>query len=226
MQVGYHGWRHTARPRTVAADFAAAARWLTDLHGDSAGAREPIDLLAANLDRIAARWPAWRARRDLRSALAPVGSRLGAARTPRTVVHGDFWAGNILITDGAVTGVVDWEAGAPCGEPLRDVARFALSYSLYLDRHTRAGRRVAGHRGLRAVGWGAGIVHLLDGDGWYPRQVRGFVVTALDRLGAPGALWRDVLLGGIAEVAATADHPAFAAHHRDLLLRLATGGRS
>jgi hypothetical protein len=53
--------------------------------------------------------------------------------------------------------------------------------------------------------------------------VRAFVTTALARLGAPGTLWRDVLLAGLAEVAVTADHPDFAARHRDLLLRLVSG---
>jgi hypothetical protein len=33
-------------------------------------------------------------------------------------------------------------------------------------------------------------------------------------------LWRDALLAGLAEVAATADHPDFAARHRDLVLQL------
>ena len=100
------------------------------------------------------------------------------------------------------------------------MARFALSYSLYLDRHTRPGRRVAGHPGLRADGWGAGIRHAITGQGWFGDLVRGFVEIALGRLGAPARLWRDTLLAGLAEIAATADHPDFAARHRDLLLQL------
>jgi hypothetical protein len=39
-------------------------------------------------------------------------------------------------------------------------------------------------------------------------------------LGAPPGLWRTVLLAGLAEVAATADHADFAIRHRDLLLQL------
>ena len=56
--------------------------------------------------------------------------------------------------------------------------------------------------------------------GWFGAFVRGFVGSALARLGAGPELCRDVLLAGLAEVAATADHPDFAARHRDLLLRL------
>jgi hypothetical protein len=135
-------------------------------------------------------------------------------------VHGDFWAGNLLMTGGEVTGVVDWASGEMSGDPLRDVARFALSYSLYLDRHTRHGRPVSGHPGLRADGWGAGIRYAIAGQHWFGEVVRDFVAGALTSLGGPAALWRDVLYAGIAEIAVTADHPDFAVRHRDLLLEL------
>jgi aminoglycoside phosphotransferase (APT) family kinase protein len=38
-----------------------------------------------------------------------------------TIVHGDFWSGNILWDRGQVTGVLDWE-NAACGESGFDVA--------------------------------------------------------------------------------------------------------
>ena len=136
------------------------------------------------------------------------------------MVHGDFWAGNLLVSQDAVTGVVDWAAAELSGEPLRDVVRFALSYSLYLDRHTRPGRPVRGHPGLRADGWGAGIRYALSGQGWYGQLVRGFVESALVRLGGPAGLWRAALLAGLGEIAATADHADFAIRHRDLLMQL------
>ena len=220
MSTGYHSFRQTARPGRVRADFAAAAGWLAGLHADSMAARAPLCLLDGAGERILARWPDLECARTLAGQAGAVGDRLARASTPRTIVHGDFWAGNLLVSDGAVSGVVDWAAGELSGEPLRDVARFALSYSLYLDRHTRPGRPVAGHPRLRADGWGAGIRYAIAGEHWYGRVVRDFVAGALTRLGAPASLWRDVLLAGIAEVAVTADHPEFAAHHRDLLLRL------
>jgi aminoglycoside phosphotransferase len=225
MSTGYHAFRHFARPCRVRADFAAAENWLAALHADSMAQRVPITLLDGVAERIAARWPDDTTARQLGEALVPVAARLASATSPRTVVHGDFWAGNVLVTRGTVTGVVDWACGELSGEPLRDVARFALSYSLYLDRHTRAGRPVAGHPGLRADGWGAGIRYAIAGEEWFGRLVRDFVAGALARLGAPPQLWRDVILAGLAEVAATADHPGFAAHHRDLLLRLIREGR-
>jgi hypothetical protein len=220
MQAGYHAFRHLAHPASVRADFTAAGNWLAALHADSWAEAAPIALLDGVAERIAARWPGHARGAELADQLGPVAARLASASTPRTVVHGDFWAGNVLVTGDTVTGVVDWASGELSGEPLRDVARFALSYSLYLDRHTRPGHQVAGHPGLRADGWGAGIRYAITGPGWFGDLVRGFVESALARLGAPAALWRDALLAGLAEVAATADHPDFAARHRDLLLRL------
>ena len=93
-------------------------------------------------------------------------------------MHGDFWFGNLLVAGDAVTGVVDWENGGVTGCPLRDLARFPLSYSLYLDRHTRPGHRVLGHRGLRRDGFGAGVRYALLGSGWLPDLVRGFLGRA------------------------------------------------
>ena len=223
MRTGYHSFRHLARPDAVRADFAAAQRWLTALHADSMTQAGPIAMLDGVPERIAARWPDDRQADEVAGQLRRIAARLAAAGTPQTVVHGDFWAGNLLVTDGTVSGVVDWASGELSGEPLRDVARFALSYCLYLDRHTRPGRRVAGHPGLRAGIWGAGLSYGLAGQGWFGLLVRGFVESALTRLGAPAALWRDVLLAGLGEVAVTADHPDFAIRHRDLLWQLACG---
>ena len=220
MRAGYHAYRHLRDPVSVRADFTAAGNWLAALHADSLAEAAPIALLDGVAERITARWPGNAHAAALAGRLGPVAARLASASTPRTVVHGDFWAGNLLVTGDRITGVVDWASGELSGEPLRDVARFVLSYSLYLDRHTRPGRKVAGHPGLRADGWGAGVRHAFTGQGWFGDLVRGFVATALTRLGAPSRLWRDALLAGLAEVAATADHPDFAARHRDLLVRL------
>ncbi|HEU5421662.1 MAG TPA: phosphotransferase [Streptosporangiaceae bacterium] len=220
MRTRYHSFRHLARPDLVRADFAAAGGWLADLHADSGTEPAPVTILDGVPEQIAARWPGDEPALILAEKLRTLGTRLAAASTIRTVVHGDFWAGNLLVTGNTVTGVVDWAAGQVSGEPLRDVARFALSYALYLDRHTRPGRPVAGHPELRADRWGAGIEYAIAGRHWFGGLVRDFVAGALARLGAPPGLWRDVLLAGLGEVAATADHPDFAIRHRDLGLRL------
>lgn len=217
MSVRYHAWRHTARRRKVRADFAAAGAWLAGLQRRTAGRVAPITLLGESLTTIGERFTGHPGLTLLRSRLGASAARLGQFSTPRTVMHGDYWYGNLLLDDGQVVGVVDWESGALVGEPLRDVARFAVSYALYLDRHVRPGHRVPGHRGLRADAWGAGLAYTVTGTGWFPAVVREYVGAALTRLGLPSDLWRDVLLMGIADVAATADHPDFARSHVDLL---------
>jgi aminoglycoside phosphotransferase (APT) family kinase protein len=220
MTVRYHGWRHIARRRQVRADFAAAGAWLADLQTRSAGRLAQVSLLADSLETIAVRFADHPALPPLRERLGASARVLAAYATPRTVVHGDYWFGNLLLDGDRVVGVVDWESGTLVGEPLRDVARFAVSYALYLDRHTRPGRRVRGHRRLRADSWGAGVAYAVTGQGWFPSVVRGYVGDALARLNLPTDLWREVLIGGLAEVAATADHPDFARDHLELLVRL------
>lgn len=45
----------------------------------------------------------------------------GAFRGPATLLHGDFWPGNVLWRDGAIVAVLDWEDAA-VGDPLSDLA--------------------------------------------------------------------------------------------------------
>lgn len=151
--------------------------------------------------------------------LVPLASGLSRSSGPKAVVHGDLWIGNILTDDAGITGVVDWESGQLVGEPLRDVARFAVTYALYLDRRTKPGRRVRGHN-VVAGEWGAGVRYALEGLGWFPELVREFVRRNLRRLGAEPSLWPGLMLLGLAEIAATADDEPWARQHLDLLNRL------
>jgi aminoglycoside phosphotransferase (APT) family kinase protein len=224
MTVSYLGHRHTADARKVAHDLRAAGTWLAELQRTTAGANAPIDLVAAPAHRLRLRFGPSELTERVLDLLAGLDSRLAAASTPRTAVHGDFWFGNLLQQDGAVSGVVDWEDGAPSGEPLRDLVRFALTYALYLDRRTRPGRGVVGHPGLCATGFGAGVEFALNGRGWFPEQFRGFLERGLTRLGAPAALWRPAALAGIAELAAQSDDESFARKHLALIHRIAGSG--
>jgi aminoglycoside phosphotransferase (APT) family kinase protein len=227
MLASYHTWRHTARRAAVQADFDAAGEWLADLqqctaagHSDLAGALDgtaaaiarrfgddgAVSPVAADLDQLSA-----------------IRDRLTGYQVPHVIVHGDFWPGNLLIAGGRVCGVVDWECAAPDGLPIRDLARFVITYSLYLDRHTRPGRRVAGHPGLRVGQWGAGLEYAVNSTGWYPELAQRFVADALRRLGVPAACGRDVVLAEVARIAAEADHPDFARNHLMLFRRLCQG---
>jgi Phosphotransferase enzyme family len=170
--------------------------------------------------RLSRRFPDVLALDDDLDRLAEICARLRRSATPRTAVHGDLWLGNVLLDGPSVSGVVDWEGGAASGEPVRDLVRFALMYALFLDRRTKVGRRVPGHRVLRAGEWGAGVVYALDGTGWFPDLFRRFLRNGLARLGASPASWRDAALAGIAETAALTDDGDFARLHLELFRRL------
>jgi aminoglycoside phosphotransferase (APT) family kinase protein len=224
MLAMYHSWRHTARRKTVAADFAAAGRWLAGLHAATAvpgrvSLAHMLDGVADVIGNRFGRRPG--AAADL-ADLAGLHDRLAGHRAPLSVVHGDFWPGNLLVGDGQVLGVIDWENACLKGTPAQDLARFATTYCLYLDRHTRPGHRVGGHQGLRAGRWGAGVEYAISGAGWFPDLARSFVMTGLERIGVSTSCWRDVLLADVAATAATADHDEFARNHL-LLFRRLTG---
>ena len=224
MTIAYMRRRHTATRRRAADDLAAVGAWLADFQRATAGAASPLDAdgdVALRLERRFAEDP--KLSDDL-DRLAELRARLECDAMPRTAVHGDLWFGNILLRDGRVSGVVDWEAGAASGEPVRDLVRFALMYALYLDRRTAAGRIVPGHAGLRAGEWGAALEFALDGAGWFPDLFRQFLREGLTRLDASPERWRDATLAGIAEVAALTDHPDFARHHLELFRRVVRRG--
>jgi hypothetical protein len=223
MLTAYHRWRHSGRPDLVRADFAMAGRWLAAFHRATAGPYAPIEMDGGIRACLQDRFAGSPGIDEVLARLTEVLARLRRSGTTKSAVHGDFWCGNVLARAGRVSGVVDWEQGSARGEPVRDVVRFALAYALYLDRHTRPGRRVAGHAGLRAGPWGAGIRHAVRGEGWFPRLFRDFIGEGLVRLGAAPGLWRDAALAGLAEIAATADDEAFATHHLELVRSLSLG---
>jgi aminoglycoside phosphotransferase (APT) family kinase protein len=220
MTVRYHSWRHTARRPRVREDLDVAARWLADFQSATTAGTSMITWPADTAAALARRWPDHPQRDRATSHLQLAQRHMTGLQAPITFVHGDFWFGNLLVHDGRVSGCVDWEAASAQGCPLRDLARFALSYALYLDRHARPGARVPGHRGLRRAGFGAGITHVLRTDTWIARDLRRFLGDGLERLGLPRALWYDVALTGIAEVAASANDDEFAQHHLELLASL------
>jgi len=59
----------------------------------------------------------------LRARLA--GMTPARAAGPATLLHGDFWPGNLLWQVERIVGILDWEDAA-CGDPLSDVACAAL----------------------------------------------------------------------------------------------------
>lgn len=225
MSIPYHRWHHTASPALVGADFAVAATWLRQLSAlvtpDQSGSAWPTgsstDGVLELPDRISRRWPGDPLAAEVTEWAEGRGRMLRVDRSG--VVHGDFWCGNVLRAADRVSGVVDWEH-AGWGDPLRDRVRFALSYALYLDRHTPAGARVTGHRALVAGRWGDPIRYAVLGDTWFPSLVADFVGDGLVATGRSRGLWRDALVLGLVEIAATSDHAEFARRHLDLAAEL------
>jgi hygromycin-B 4-O-kinase len=79
--------------------------------------------LAAICDESIHHWAEWPT--DLRVRITPILDRIGRL-TPdcpdlRQLIHGDFGPGNILISNGRVTGILDWEKSA-IGDPYWDFA--------------------------------------------------------------------------------------------------------
>jgi aminoglycoside phosphotransferase len=221
MTSSYLRWRYTARHESVAEHLAAVDTWLADLQRETAGELAPLDMDGGVASRLSSRFSDDERLGDDLDRLAEIYATLRRNTVPRTVVHGDLWFGNVLLSGERASGVVDWEDGTTLGEPVRDLVRFAIMYALFLDRRTRAGRRVAGHPGLRAGDWGAGVEYAFDGAGWFPELFRRFLRDGLARVGASPTSWRDAALAGIAEVAALADRDEFARLHLELFRRLA-----
>jgi hypothetical protein len=212
LAVDYHRWHHTSRRRSVEADFRAAQAWLARLSDIAVPARaEP-----RFADEVAARWPDDEVGAAAATVCRQARERLGELDATH-VAHGDFWCGNILRSGPAVSGVVDWEHTRFGVSPLWDRVRFALAYTLYLDRHTTSGASVHGHPGLTAGAWGEPVRYLLGGRGWYTECVGAFIATTAAGEGPLRGSWRDAVIVGLGQVAGGSDQADFARAHARLL---------
>ncbi len=154
-------------------DAATEAVWFL---GDG-----PPDYMRAHPDGAAV----WQAVGDLRHDLAPV---------PPTLVHVDFWSGNIVWDGDNVNAVVDWEE-AGYGDPAIDVAYCLMELALegkdaaaarFVDEYeSRAGRTVAN---LAYWKLAAAARPMIDIDEWITQppmapRFRRFIDQALNEAG-------------------------------------------
>lgn len=215
LSVDYHRWGHTSRAECVAEDFWLSTGWLVAVAG-----LPVFPVLACGwADKLSLRWADHGACAAASTVTEALEQRLQIERAPG-LMHGDFWCGNVLRAEGRISGVVDWEHALLGGDPLRDRVRFALAYSLYLDRHSPPGSPVRGHPGFRANAWGDGIRYALGGQGWYSALVQEYVGEGLVSTGRPAQAWRDALLLGLSEIAVLSDQDDFARRHMELLAEL------
>jgi SAM-dependent methyltransferase len=121
--------------------------------------------------------------------------RLKGTSLPVVVVHGDYWAGNVLVERERVVGVVDWERSTIDDLPFWDPVKAVGSAVYHLDRYRSISKRgpaalpqwgdvgswgdVADPR--FAVGFHAAFVQ----SGWLADAARHALVNAFDRAGIP-----------------------------------------
>jgi hypothetical protein len=140
-------------PRLAAHGHAGPAAWTTEtlLPGRRAGslspalvaavadfcARLPRDgsppaAFASDIAGLIDRLPRFREPLlELEARAAPV-----IAGLPSVLRHGDLWRGNLLVEDGALTGVVDWDAWHRSGVPGTDLLHLVASARAFATRQS------------------------------------------------------------------------------------------
>ena len=243
MTVHYHEPGHVQDPGLVAGDFRLAGSWLQRFqHETRTGG--PVEMaeafdrwvrptFARYRDRVG--WSVWE--EQLLDRLALLAGELGGVPVSLTAVHGDYATGNLLVEEGRISGVVDWERGRRAGPPLSDLFKFAASYGSYLDRAAppRNGA-LPGHPGwARArdrwggfAGWSnaVGFLYAFLGQGWFPDLVRAFLAEHLRRLALPLAACALFLPVFLAEQAMALDNAVYRDGYRSLLSVLADEGNA
>ena len=234
MLTRYYTPGHTADPGRVGADLRAAGSWLLRFHSETRCGETELgeEGLEAWVHPVIRRYRAEIGWSDAEGAL--FGAVLARARAlrdtplPLSAVHGDYWMGNLLMTGDDIGGVLDWERGQGRALPFRDVYKFPTSYGFYLDRAYPGRGRVPGHRSREeeAARWRRfgtwtnlpGFGYAYFGRGWFPEQVRRFVVDHLEALGVPAAANAVFFPLFLAEQAMTLDVRAFREGYRSLLI--------
>lgn len=233
MTARYYTPGHTSDPVAVAEDFLAASSWLRGFQAATRGGSIRLDEQAAEAWTGAAfqrlQEPAWREIESGVLAIALERARqLRGTEIPFSAVHGDYWMGNLLMSGSDISGAIDWELGRSSGLPFADLYKFPTSYAFYLDRVNRSLRGdVRGHpersaferRWSRYGDWPnlAGFAYGYYGHGWFPEQVRRFVLGHLAWLGLPPAVNGVFFPLFLAQQATALDVPRFREGYRSLL---------
>ncbi|MBX7131528.1 MAG: phosphotransferase [Fimbriimonadaceae bacterium] len=132
LLLEYLSGTSTAAPQDVESFVDQMAEVLATIHDTDLGSGQ-FDFLLET--RFAFRPPGRTPNLDLRESDVIEAAVSRAPRTPwRPVLrHGDFWPGNLLWTDGQLTGVVDWE-NALRGPALADLSITRLDIRWVLGR--------------------------------------------------------------------------------------------
>jgi hypothetical protein len=234
LTIRYYAPGHVRHPGRVAADLAMAGSWLARFQEETHSGTITLgrdtfeEWIRPTFHRYRAQagWSGWES--DLLDHLSDLCALLSGTRVPVVAVHGDYAPGNILLDQGRVSGVVDWELGRGAGLPFSDLFKFAASYGSYLDRACPPVRgALAGHPGWSQArdrwgtvpGWtnGTGILYALFGSGWFPELVRSFLGEHLRRLQVPPATTQLFLPVFLAEQVLALEQPVYRNGYRTLL---------
>ncbi len=82
------------------------------------------------------------ARPGLERLTARLEAELGAL--PCIWMHGDFWPGNLIVDDGRLAAVIDWDGATPAGVPLADALHLMAMTDRRIRRLPHGGRCVEG----------------------------------------------------------------------------------
>lgn len=142
--------------------------------------------------------------------LAVIGRELEtvASAVPGVLRHGDLWAGNLLVSGGRISGVVDWDAWQSHGFPASDLLHFITTTE-------RQRRRVAlGTIAVREP-WNSSM--FLSGTAPYWTAI-GVTPDPEIRRGAGLAWWLGQVAGDVRRTPELADDPEWVAANIDAVL--------
>ena len=174
LLVGQPTWEGIRRDAFAVIDAVHRAGSVDTRVGDDL-LRRWVDAPIEIVRRACTRLPGLASRARLDQLGALLRSELAGRDVRTSWVHGDFWAGNLLVGPGAlVTGVVDWDLAAPDELPVHDY----LHLLLYRLRSTTGRDLGAITRDLLADGPGSAEITAAAGawewafpDGSPPRRV-------------------------------------------------------
>jgi SAM-dependent methyltransferase len=157
---------------------------------------------------------------------------LRGRRLPLAASHGDYWAGNLFVEDGRVSGVVDWERAALEELPLWDPVKAVGSAAYHLDRYRSMPRRgpaalpgwgdLGPWRGLADPQFAAGFRAAFVQSGWLADLCRDALVTSFRRTGVPlGWLPTAITMYLVRQVLQSTDSPRSVAGWGSILRALA-----
>jgi hypothetical protein len=157
---------------------------------------------------------------------------LRGTRLPLVASHGDYWAGNLFVSDGRVSGVVDWERAALDDLPVWDPVKAVGSAAYHLDRYRSVPRRgpaalpgwgdLGPWRGVAEPQFAAGFRAAFVQPSWLADLCRDALVTSLRRTGVPlGWLPTAIVMYLVRQVLQATDSPRSVAGWGSVLRALA-----